>query len=91
MYTYYGLAAIGPHMAPYLWWKRYLTQIQLVRIKISSYQNYHTNFIDSLEFSVSIHNCIGSRNKRLPHRLRFPALDEIHALWIYGFVLGEIE
>ena len=29
MYSYYGLAAIGPHMQPYLWWKRYLTQLQI--------------------------------------------------------------
>jgi len=29
MYTYYGLAAIGPHMQKYLWWKKYLTKLQL--------------------------------------------------------------
>jgi len=30
MYTYYGLSALGPHMQKYLWWKKYLTRIQLV-------------------------------------------------------------
>lgn len=30
MYLYYGLAALGPHMQQYLWWKRYLTSLQLV-------------------------------------------------------------
>ncbi len=30
MYSYYGLAALGPHMQKYLWWKRYLTSLQLV-------------------------------------------------------------
>jgi len=30
MYTYYGLSALGPHMQEYLWWKKYLTRIQLV-------------------------------------------------------------
>ena len=30
MYTYYGLSALGPHMQKYLWWKRYLTVMQLV-------------------------------------------------------------
>lgn len=30
MYSYYGLAALGPHMNKYLWWKKYLTMIQLV-------------------------------------------------------------
>ncbi|XP_054706916.1 LOW QUALITY PROTEIN: uncharacterized protein LOC129216724 [Uloborus diversus] len=31
MYSYYGLAAIGPQMRKYLWWKKYLTQIQMVQ------------------------------------------------------------
>ncbi|XP_070491102.1 very long chain fatty acid elongase 4-like [Chironomus tepperi] len=31
MYTYYGLAAIGPQMNKYLWWKKYLTIIQLIQ------------------------------------------------------------
>ena len=30
MYTYYGLSAFGPHVQKYLWWKRYLTQAQIV-------------------------------------------------------------
>lgn len=29
MYTYYALAALGPQLRPYLWWKRYLTQLQM--------------------------------------------------------------
>lgn len=29
MYTYYALAAMGPHMQKYLWWKRYLTLMQI--------------------------------------------------------------
>jgi len=31
MYAYYGLAAVGPWTQPYLWWKRYLTQLQIVQ------------------------------------------------------------
>lgn len=31
MYTYYGLAAIGPRLQKYLWWKRHLTIIQLIQ------------------------------------------------------------
>lgn len=34
MYTYYGLAAFGPEMQKYLWWKRYLTKIQIVQFVI---------------------------------------------------------
>ncbi|GBN54444.1 Elongation of very long chain fatty acids protein 7 [Araneus ventricosus] len=31
MYTYYGLAAMGPQMEKYLWWKKHLTRLQIVR------------------------------------------------------------
>lgn len=31
MYAYYCLAALGPHMKPYLWWKKYITIIQMVQ------------------------------------------------------------
>ncbi|XP_070195650.1 very long chain fatty acid elongase 4-like [Littorina saxatilis] len=34
MYTYYGLAALGPHWQPYLWWKKYLTTLQLTQFAI---------------------------------------------------------
>ncbi|CAL1297575.1 unnamed protein product [Larinioides sclopetarius] len=29
MYTYYGLSGLGPHMDKYLWWKKYLTVLQI--------------------------------------------------------------
>lgn len=31
MYTYYFLSAFGPEVQKYLWWKRYLTQLQLIQ------------------------------------------------------------
>ncbi|GFT56572.1 elongation of very long chain fatty acids protein 1 [Nephila pilipes] len=31
MYLYYGLAAIGPEMQKYLWWKKHLTKLQLLQ------------------------------------------------------------
>lgn len=31
MYGYFYLAALGPHMQKYLWWKKYLTQMQLMQ------------------------------------------------------------
>jgi len=31
MYLYYFLSAFGPKMQPYLWWKKYLTALQLVQ------------------------------------------------------------
>lgn len=31
MYSYYGLAALGPAITKYLWWKKYLTILQLIQ------------------------------------------------------------
>lgn len=31
MYSYYGLAALGPAVTKYLWWKKYLTILQLIQ------------------------------------------------------------
>lgn len=35
MYFYYGLSALGPAYQKYLWWKKYLTQLQLVSVNSS--------------------------------------------------------
>lgn len=34
MYAYYALSTLGPKVAPYLWWKRYLTQLQLLQFAV---------------------------------------------------------
>ncbi|KAG8195038.1 hypothetical protein JTE90_029618 [Oedothorax gibbosus] len=34
VYFYYGLAAFGPHMLKYLWWKKYLTIFQMVQFTL---------------------------------------------------------
>ncbi|KAH9421047.1 hypothetical protein DERP_001488 [Dermatophagoides pteronyssinus] len=34
MYSYYALAAFGPKMQKYLWWKKYITQLQLLQFLI---------------------------------------------------------
>lgn len=30
MYFYYGMSSIGPHMSKYLFWKKYMTLVQMV-------------------------------------------------------------
>ena len=40
MYLYYALAAIGPHMKKYLWWKQYMTKLQLVYYIITIFRGY---------------------------------------------------
>ncbi|CAG2101644.1 unnamed protein product, partial [Medioppia subpectinata] len=34
MYGYYALSALGPQYQKYLWWKKYITQIQLTQFII---------------------------------------------------------
>lgn len=30
MYSYYFLSALGPEVQKYLWWKKYITKLQMV-------------------------------------------------------------
>lgn len=41
MYSYYALAALGPGIQKYLWWKRYITQLQLVFILYINFLHLH--------------------------------------------------
>lgn len=45
MYSYYFLSAMGPQMQKYLWWKKYLTRMQIVSknkiLSIFLYYNEH--------------------------------------------------
>lgn len=42
MYVYYGLAAIGPSMQKYLWWKKHMTTLQLIQfVAIISHTSYN--------------------------------------------------
>jgi hypothetical protein len=34
MYSYYTLSTMGPKVQKYLWWKRYLTQLQLAQFVV---------------------------------------------------------
>lgn len=53
MYLYYGLAAIGPHMQKYLWWKRYLTKIQMLQFSIVIIHGLRTFFMKDCRFPIS--------------------------------------
>lgn len=42
MYVYYALAALGPKWQKYLWWKRYMTKLQLTQfVMIVSHTGYN--------------------------------------------------
>lgn len=46
MYTYYLLAAFGPHMQKFLWWKKYLTALQMVQFVLVMVHAFQLLFID---------------------------------------------
>ncbi|XP_069020703.1 very long chain fatty acid elongase 4-like [Embiotoca jacksoni] len=46
MYLYYGLAAFGPSMNKYLWWKRYLTSLQLLQFFIVTIHTTYNLYAD---------------------------------------------
>ncbi|XP_049844736.1 elongation of very long chain fatty acids protein-like [Schistocerca gregaria] len=46
MYTYYMLAAMGPQMRPYLWWKKYLTAFQMVQFVLMMVHAFQLLFIE---------------------------------------------
>ena len=54
MYAYYGLSAIGPQMRPYLWWKRYITKLQLVRSTIAILHWQHNSRLSNQLLSLDV-------------------------------------
>ena len=50
MYGYYAAAAVGPSMSPYLWWKKYLTTIQMVQFVVMFLHSIQVFFADSCSF-----------------------------------------
>ncbi|XP_054158430.1 elongation of very long chain fatty acids protein 7-like [Oppia nitens] len=57
MYTYYALSALGPSVRPYLWWKKYLTILQLCQFVI--YGVYYTVFLFAQSGYPAIYMSIG--------------------------------
>ncbi|CAL8307759.1 unnamed protein product [Lota lota] len=57
MYFYYGLSAAGPRFQKFLWWKKYMTAIQLVQFVLVSLHATQYYFMDSCDyqFPVVIH------------------------------------
>ena len=46
MYTYYGIAALGPAYQGYLWWKPWMTRVQLLQF-IALYLHSAQLFFDN--------------------------------------------
>ncbi|XP_052469977.1 elongation of very long chain fatty acids protein 1-like [Carassius gibelio] len=54
MYTYYGLAAAGPRFQKYLWWKKYMTAIQLIQFVLVTVHISQYYLMEKCEYQVPI-------------------------------------
>ncbi|XP_074648260.1 very long chain fatty acid elongase 4-like [Tubulanus polymorphus] len=54
MYTYYGLSALGPEMRKYLWWKKYMTRIQLVQFCLFFTHGAYNYFLTDCDFPAGL-------------------------------------
>ncbi|KAJ0180134.1 hypothetical protein K1T71_004725 [Dendrolimus kikuchii] len=55
MYTYYFMAGLGPHYQKYLWWKKYLTSLQLVQFCIVLYTNITSLYAKDCNYPKCLH------------------------------------
>ncbi|XP_071781165.1 elongation of very long chain fatty acids protein 1a [Centroberyx gerrardi] len=54
MYFYYGLSAAGPRFQKYLWWKKYLTAIQLIQFVLVSVHISQYYFMEKCDYQVPV-------------------------------------
>lgn len=54
MYFYYGLAAAGPRFQKFLWWKKYMTAIQLVQFVLVSLHATQYYFLESCDYQMPL-------------------------------------
>lgn len=52
MYFYYGLSAAGPRFKKYLWWKKYMTAIQLTQFVLVSVHISQYYFMEKCDYQV---------------------------------------
>lgn len=63
MYAYYLLSALGPAIQPYLWWKRYLTALQMVQFIAIMVHAFQLLFVDcnypkAFVWIIGLHACL---------------------------------
>jgi len=63
MYTYYGLSTFGPAVRRHLWWKKYLTTIQMIQFVVVMIHSLHVLFLPRCAFPkillyISLSNAI---------------------------------
>lgn len=92
MYSYYALSTFGPSIAKYLWWKRYLTMIQLVcsSFRLCLWRQKFMDFCPSLTWSLCfLHPTFGIRARARMSTcvwpVRLPTIrSSLPALWFWA-------
>ncbi|XP_020043292.1 very long chain fatty acid elongase 7 isoform X1 [Castor canadensis] len=54
MYSYYGLSAMGPAYQKYLWWKKYLTSLQLIQFVIVTIHIGQIFFMEDCKYQYPV-------------------------------------
>lgn len=54
MYLYYALTTLGPRVRPYLWWKKYLTQLQIVQLVLVAIHCFHLVLVPNCNIPKAI-------------------------------------
>ncbi|XP_034039320.1 elongation of very long chain fatty acids protein 1a [Thalassophryne amazonica] len=54
MYFYYGVSAAGPRFQKYLWWKKYMTAIQLIQFILVSIHISQYYFMEKCDYQVPL-------------------------------------
>lgn len=52
MYSYYALTTFGPRVQPYLWWKKYLTTIQMIQFILVMCNAFNTFMSQDCKFPI---------------------------------------
>jgi elongation of very long chain fatty acids protein 7 len=60
MYTYYMIAAIGPEMQKFLWWKRYLTIFQMIQFTGIMTHSFQLIFHNPCNYPIAFVYWIGA-------------------------------
>ena len=77
MYFYYFLAAIGPAISRYLWWKKYLTILQLV-----VNNRYFPLILNIIVISDAIHDRSGIGSQLYNNEMSFHSMDAIRVCFV---------
>ena len=83
MYLYYFLAALGPRVQPYLWWKKYLTKLQMVQFIIFFIHAMQPLFIEC-DYPKVNNVCV-----IVSHKHDLPPTDKILQQFLYIFIIVE--